>query len=101
MTKGEIVERLARDRTVEKMCLNTARRKELTPDLADLSQSVYLILLEYDEAKLVELWEKDALGFFIARIISNQFLSKTSPFYRLFLHFRSKCETLNPKTRDD
>ena len=30
---------------------------------------VYLILLEYDEDKLVDLWEHDQMSFFIARII--------------------------------
>lgn len=101
MTKTEIVTSLAKDGVVEDMCLNIAHVSSLTPDLQDLAQSVYLILLEYDETKLVDLWESNALGFFIARIIANQYLSKSSPFYYLFKRFRSLSEELNPNAYDE
>ena len=59
MTSREtIVETLARERRVEQMVVNIAHQT-LTPDLEDLCQMVYLILLEYDEAKLQDLWEND------------------------------------------
>ena len=101
MTKEEIVRTLGEGQVVEEMCRNVAHVKALTPDLEDLAQSVYLILLEYDEAKLVDLWETGALGFFIARIIANQYLSTSSPFYKLFRKFRSRCEELNPQVYDE
>lgn len=56
----------------------------LDDDLQDLCQMVYLILLEYDEAKVVDLWEHGELGFFLARIIVNQFRSSNSPFHYMF-----------------
>lgn len=101
MTKTEIVTQLAEDRVVEDFCLNIAKTHRLTPDLQDLSQSVYLILLEYPDDKLIDLWESNALGFFIARIIANQYLSKTSPFYMLFKRFSSLCDELNPQAYDE
>jgi DNA-directed RNA polymerase specialized sigma24 family protein len=53
-------------------------------DIDDLMQEIYLILLEYDRDKLIELYEKKQLKFFMVRIIQNQYNSKTSPFYRKY-----------------
>lgn len=101
MTKAEIIAELAAAGVVEGMCRKTAHSATLTPDLQDLAQNVYLILLEYDEARLVDLYESGSLGFFIARIICNQYLSKNSPFYHLFREFRSLSDQLNPRAQDE
>lgn len=53
-------------------------------DIDDLMQEIYLILLEYDRDKLIDLYEKKQLKFFMVRIIQNQYNSKTSPFYRKY-----------------
>ena len=98
MTKREIVEDLAKRKVVEEVCRKAAHLPALTPDLEDLAQNVYVILLEYDEDKIVDLRQSNALGFFIARIIVNQYNSKTSPFYNLFRRFRSLVKELNPRT---
>lgn len=71
------------------MVVNIAHQN-LTPDLEDLCQMVYLILLEYDEAKLQDLWENDQINFFLARVILNQYRSTNSPFYALFRKFQEK-----------
>lgn len=86
-TKTEIVEAIANDRMVETMVSNIAHQP-MSADLEDLSQMVYLILLEYDEKKLQDLWENDQMNFFIARIIVNQYNSVNSPFYTIFRKFR-------------
>ncbi len=101
MTRQEIVAKLAQEGIVEQMCANIAHVRELTPDLKDLAQTIYLVLLEYDEEKIVDLWESNAIGFFIARIAANQYNSKTSPFYKLFRRFRDKCDILNPQLNDE
>lgn len=82
-TKAEIVETLARERVVESMIENIAHQ-HLSADLKDLSQMVYIILLEYDEGKLQDLWENNQMQFFIARIIINQYRSSNSPFHTIF-----------------
>jgi len=87
MTKANIVETLAKKRVVEEMISNIAHQP-LSADLEDLSQMVYLILLEYDERKLQDLWDNDQMNFFIARIIINQYNSSNSPFHTLFRKFR-------------
>lgn len=62
----------------------------LTADLKDLCQMVYLILLEYDDAKILDLWENDQINFFLARIIINQYRSSNSPFHALFRKFQER-----------
>lgn len=87
MTKAQIIETIARKRKVERLIENIAHHS-LTADLCDLSQMVYLILLEYDEQKLQDLWENNQMNFFIVRIIVNQYNSVNSPFYTTFRKFR-------------
>jgi hypothetical protein len=90
----EMVEQMARERRVETMVENIARRS-LTPELKDLAQMVYLILLEYDEDKLADLWENGQMNFFIARIIINQYRSANSPFFKLFRKYGLKAEDID------
>ena len=91
--KSEIVARIAQERRVETMVENIAK-SPLTPDLKDLSQMVYLILLEYDESKLRDLWDHGQMNFFIARIILNQYRSTNSPYYKLFRKYARKAEEI-------
>ena len=79
----EMVTRLAQERRVETMVENIAKQP-LSADLKDLAQMVYLILLEYDETKLQDLWDHGQINFFIARVILNQYRRVNSPFYKLF-----------------
>lgn len=89
MNKGEIIEAIAQERMVETMVQNIAHESLSTnADLSDLCQMVYLILLEYDEDKLQDLWEHEQMRFFIARIIVNQYRSSYSPFHIQFRKFR-------------
>lgn len=62
----------------------------LTADLKDLCQMVYLILLEYDESKLQDLWENDQMNFFLARIILNQYRSSNSPFHSIYRKYQER-----------
>ncbi len=78
--KNGIVDSIARDHIVETMVCKIAHQA-MGADLEDLCQMVYLVLLEYDEDKLLDLWENGQIRFFIARVILNQFRSSTSPFH--------------------
>ncbi len=88
-----MIEILAKERRVEALVENIAHHA-LTADLQDLCQMVYLILLEYDEAKLLDLWENNQINFFLARIILNQYRSSNSPFHTMFRKFRERCVTM-------
>ena len=100
MTKTDIITQLAQARTVEALCQNVARSSIMSADLEDLAQYVYLVLLEYDEGKVLSMWEGGSLRFFLARIIVNQYRSKTSPFHRVFREFRQRCEDYAPGDYD-
>lgn len=87
--KQTIIEILAKERRVEALVENIAHHS-LTADLKDLCQMVYLILLEYDESKLQDLWENDQINFFLARIILNQYRSSNSPFHAIFRKYQER-----------
>lgn len=83
VSKTEIIEIIAKEKRVEAMVENIAHHS-LTPDLKDLCQMVYIVLLEYDESKLQDLWVNDQINFFLVRVILNQYRSSNSPFHYLF-----------------
>lgn len=53
-------------------------------DADDLEQEIYVILLEYDKERIVELYEKKQLKYFIIGVIQRQYNSKTSPFFKKY-----------------
>lgn len=87
--KYRIIDALAKEKRVEAMVENIAHHA-LTDDLKDLCQMVYLILLEYDEDKIIDLWENDQMNFFLARIIINQYRSSNSPFHTIFRKYQER-----------
>ncbi len=89
MNKQTIIETLAKERRVEALVENIAHHS-LTADLKDLCQMVYLILLEYDESKLQDLWENEQMNFFLARIIINQYRSSNSPFHSIYRKYQER-----------
>ena len=84
-----IISEIAKKKVVETMVKNVTY-KPLNDDTKDLVQMVYLILLEYDEEKLKDLWLNNQINFFLARIIINQFRSKNSPFHTIFRKFQER-----------
>ena len=92
-SKETIIETLAAQRRVEAMVENIAH-SSLTADLKDLCQMVYLVLLEYDESKLQDLWEHDQMNFFLARVIINQYRSSNSPFHYTFRKYQEKVVSM-------
>ena len=79
MKREQIIEELARHRVVENLVRIIC--KVSATYLDDLSQMIYIYLLEYDEEKIITLYEEGSLRFFLVRIIKNQWYSHTSPFH--------------------
>lgn len=76
-----VFENIVNDKIVETIITNLG----ISPKYSnDLTQEVYLILLQYNREKIVEMYENNQLNFFITRIIKNQYYSSTSPFYKLY-----------------
>ena len=79
MSKNEIIGRLAKERMVETIVSNIA--KSADDLLNDLSQEIYLDLLQKDEDKIINLYETNQMRYFITRMIINNLHSTNSPFW--------------------
>lgn len=82
MNKNDVIGKLAKERLVETIVSNIAKTN--SDVLNDLSQNIYLDLLEKDEQKIVKLYESNQIRFFVVRMILNNLFSKNSPFYQTF-----------------
>lgn len=58
-------------------------------DMDDFVQEIYLILLEYDSNKIIELWNNRQLNYFLVGIIKRQYNSTTSPYYKKYKKYYS------------
>lgn len=47
----------------------------------DLKQEIYIIILDYDREKIIEMYEKKQLKYWLVRVITNQYFSKYSTYY--------------------
>lgn len=66
---------------VKDICRNLGVRQQYFDDLV---QEVLMILLEMDYSKVEEMYKNKQLNFFLTRVIKNQYLSTTSPFYKMY-----------------
>ena len=83
MTKNEIIGTLATGHVVEDIITNITKGKE-DDTLKDLAQMIYEWLLETEEEKIVSMYEKKQLNYYISRIATNNIKSKNSRYYYLF-----------------
>lgn len=83
---SKILNELEENNTIREICNNM---KVSQNDIDDLVQEIYVILLEYKENKIIEMYEKKQLKFFIVGIIQRQYYSNTSPFYKKYKKYYS------------
>ena len=76
-----MIEKIVNEGIVESIVKNLGVPKRYSDDLV---QEIYIILLEYDREKIEQMYNNNQLNFFLTRIIKNQWLSSTSPFYKLY-----------------
>ena len=57
---------------------------------ADLYQEFILIVLEYPQDKLMDVWQNKKFDFWALRTIRNMYNSSTSPFYKKYKKRRSQ-----------
>lgn len=79
-----MIDKICNDGIVESIIKNLGVSPKYVDDL---TQEIYLILLEYDREKIIEMYNNKQLNFFLTRIIKNQINSVTSPFYRKYRKF--------------
>lgn len=90
----KIVEKIANEGMVEKIIKNIAINTN-DEDLVDLSQDVYMTLLEKDQDWLEGIYERGQMNYFITRIVLNNINSKTSRFYYLYKKNKSVTTPLD------
>lgn len=78
MTNQEIVYCLSYSGLVEDIARNIRVSSDYYDDFV---QESYVTLLEYDNTKLNEIFDKKQIKYFVARICLNNWNSRTSPFY--------------------
>src|SRR5574344_1531806 len=84
MTKEEVVERIAREGWVEE-CIKTVSGGVWRSEFDDLVQDVLVELL--NQEKIVGLYQRNQLRYFIMRIVRNNLQSCTSRFYYRYRRF--------------
>ena len=92
---AEIVGQLAKAKVVESLILNVTHSYSIHGNLSDLSQIIYFALLQTDPARLEHLASSGQMNFYIFRLITNQFFSETSPFYREIRRFSRRSSEIS------
>lgn len=85
-----IIEELYREKVIRNIITNM---NVFEGDIDDLEQEVFTILLEYDADKIIEMYHKKQLKFFIVGIVTRQYFSKTSPFYKKYKKYYSLVDS--------
>ena len=95
MTKYEVVDIIAREHLVERIVNKLLSSSKNPFDCSeDLIQDIYLLLLQKDDDLIVNLYNKDEIGFYLLKIARNQLLSKNSPYYTKYIKFRAQSDEL-------
>lgn len=84
MSTREVVELVAREGWVEE-CIRTVSGGVWRAEYSDLVQDILLELL--DQTKIVDLYKKNQLKFYIMRVVRNNIQSATSRFYYRYRRF--------------
>ena len=84
MSTREVVERVAREGWVEE-CIKTVSGGVWRSEYSDLCQDILQELL--DQEKIVGLYQRNQLKYYIMRIVRNNLQSCTSGFYYRYRRF--------------
>ena len=84
MTKEEVVEEIARTKLIQE-CILIVTGGVWRFEYDDLTSDILLELL--DQTKVVDLYKKGQLRYFIMRIVRNNIQSNTSRFYYRYRRF--------------
>lgn len=101
MSNNEIVAKLAKDRFVEEIIEHVTDHGKKAKDvdsLTDLAQDLYLSILT--DKKIPEIYDEGHINFYVTRMVCNNIMSSSSPYYRIYLKPRVIGYTLNEKYRD-
>lgn len=83
MTKTDIIAEIANTHLVERV-INKLTGGVVEDSTSDLVNDIYVSLLEKDDETIQHLYETDALGFYVIRMVKNNLFSANSPYYRTY-----------------
>lgn len=96
MTKYEVVDILAKEHIVERIVNKLLSSSKNPFDCSeDLIQDIYLLLLQKDDDLIVNLYNKDEIGFYLLKIARNQLLSVNSPYYQKYIRFLAHSDEID------
>ena len=84
MTKEGVVEEIARTKLIQE-CILIVTGGVWRSEYDDLTSDILLELL--DQTKVVDLYEKDQLRYYVMRIVRNNIQSNTSRFFYRYRRF--------------
>lgn len=93
MRSREIIDELAKNKVVEKFVRKYTDFSN-NPYLEDLTQDIYVSLMEKENNFISDLYKKKELDYFIIKMIKNNLYSTTSPFFVKYQKFRTLTEEL-------
>lgn len=96
-TKTELIEHLATSRVVERL-IEDSIKGEQPHNLQDLAQDIYLDLFNKGEDKLLSMYNKGELNYFLYRMIANNVYSVNSPYFKKYKLLQNKTDN---NTRHD
>ena len=84
MTKEEVVEYIARSKLIQE-CILIVTGGVWRSEYDDLTQDILIELLSQE--KIVDLYEKNQLRYYVVRVIRNNIQSNTSRFFYRYRRF--------------
>lgn len=82
--------------------LNEALKKMKPVEIQeDLKSELFLIICEIEESKLIDLYDKKQLKFYIVRIMLNLVQSSKNKFFKNYRNFEEYNETEKPDEQDE
>ena len=99
MSKNEVVNIIAKERLVEQIVSNIAKSSDDL--LNDLSQEIYLDLLQKDEDKIINLYETNQMRYFITRMVINNIHSTNSPYWCKYKRFTQNMNEITGDIADE
>lgn len=86
----------------ESQDLNDALKKMKPVEIQeDLKSELFLIICEIEESKLIDLYDKKQLKFYIVRIMLNLVQSSKNKFFKNYRNFEEYNETEKPDEKDE
>ena len=84
MTKEEVVEYIARSKLIQE-CIKVVTGGVWRSEYDDLVQDILIEML--NQTKIVDLYEKNQLRYYVMRIVRNNIQSNTSRFFYRYRRF--------------